>query len=238
MNNNSHKKEVHPCQKAFAKVDDFTHDETWRIFRIMAEFVESFETMSSQGPLITLFGSARTKPDNIFYQEAEKMGRLLAENGYGVLTGGGPGIMEAVNKGAFEAEGSSASVGLNIALPSEQLPNTFQTESLFFRYFFIRKVCFLKYSLGVIIFPGGFGTLDEFFEAITLVQTEKINRIPTIMVGKTYWSPLLEWIKSTMLAEGMIDANDLKLFKLVDSAQEAMDYLLECHKFGVQQTVK
>ena len=163
MNNNSHKKEVHPCQKAFAKVDDFTHDETWRIFRIMAEFVESFETMSSQGPLITLFGSARTKPDNIFYQEAEKMGRLLAENGYGVLTGGGPGIMEAVNKGAFEAEGSSASVGLNIALPSEQLPNTFQTESLFFRYFFIRKVCFLKYSLGVIIFPGGFGTLDEFF---------------------------------------------------------------------------
>lgn len=236
MINSSQKKEIHPSGKAFAKVDDFTKDETWRIFRIMAEFVESFETMSSQGPLITVFGSARTKPDNIFYQEAEKMGRLLAENGYGVITGGGPGIMEAVNKGAFEAEGNS--IGLNIALPSEQLPNNYQTESLFFRYFFIRKVCFLKYTLGVIVFPGGFGTMDEFFEAVTLVQTEKINRIPTIMVGKKYWTPLLEWQKNTVLTEGMIDEDDLKLFKLVDNAQEAMDYLLECHKFGVQNTVK
>ena len=236
MASNPQKKEVHPCRKEFAKVDDFTKDETWRIFRIMAEFVESFETMSSQGPLITVFGSARTKPDNFFYQEAEKMGRLLAENGYGVITGGGPGIMEAVNKGAFEAEGNS--VGLNIALPAEQLPNNYQTESLFFRYFFIRKVCFLKYTLGVIIFPGGFGTLDEFFEAVTLVQTEKINRIPTVMIGKKYWSPLLEWQKETMLAEGMIDEDDLQLFKLVDNAQEAMNYLLECHKFGVQNTVK
>lgn len=216
---------------------DFLHEETWRIFRIMAEFVESFETMASQGPLITVFGSAREKPDSPIYQQAIKMGKLLAENGYGVITGGGPGVMEAVNKGAFEAEG--VSVGLNIELPMEQKPNPFQNVSIDFRYFFIRKVCFLKYALGVIVFPGGFGTMDEFFESITLVQTDKINRIPTILVGREFWEPLIEWIKTEMLEKyHFISSEDTGLFKVVDSAEEAITHLLECHKYGVQYTTK
>jgi uncharacterized protein (TIGR00730 family) len=226
----------HPASKDFASMDDFTREETWRIFRIMAEFVESFETMSKQGPLVTVFGSARAKPDSQIYQEAEKMGRLLAENGYGVISGGGEGVMGAVNKGAYDAGG--VSVGLNIELPMEQRPNQYQTESLFFRYFFVRKVCFLKYTLGVIAFPGGFGTLDEFFEALTLVQTEKINRIPVIVVGGKFWKPMIEWFKSSLLEEGVISPEDMKLFKVVDSSEEAMEYLLECHRFGVQVTVK
>lgn len=214
---------------------DFVAGETWRIFRIMAEFVESFETMAHQGPLITVFGSARTKSDDPIYQQAVEMGRLLAQNGYGVLTGGGPGIMEAANRGATEAGGKS--VGLNIDLPMEQHPNEYQSISLDFRYFFIRKVCFLKYTLGVIVFPGGFGTMDELFEAVTLVQTNKINKVPTVMVGKEFWTPVEQWIKKSMLAaHNYIDEADVELFKVVDSAEEAMDYLLELHKDGVVTT--
>jgi uncharacterized protein (TIGR00730 family) len=214
---------------------DFATGETWRIFRIMAEFVESFETMAHQGPLITVFGSARTQPDDPIYQQAVEMGKLLAQNGYGVLTGGGPGIMEAANRGATEAGGKS--IGLNIDLPMEQHPNEYQKISLDFRYFFIRKVCFLKYTLGVIVFPGGFGTMDELFEAVTLVQTNKINKIPTVMVGKDFWSPIEQWIKKTMLNEyNYIDEADTDLFKVVDSAAEAMQYLLELHKDGVITT--
>ncbi len=227
---------LHPCQKAFASTSDFTRDETWRIFRIMAEFVEAFEEMSCQNALITVFGSARSKPDSESYQDAEKMGKLLVENGYGVLTGGGPGIMEAANKGAFNAGG--VSIGLNIELATEQSPNTYQTKSLFFRYFFVRKVCFLKYSMGVIVFPGGFGTLDEFFESVTLVQTEKINRIPTILVGKKFWEPIIRNIDNTMLEYSTISPEDTELFKLVDTADEAIAHLLECHKYGIQNTVK
>ena len=229
-------KSTHPCRKDFASLKDFTSEETWRIFRIMAEFVESFETMSHQGPLITVFGSARTKPDSDEFKEAEKMGKLLAENGYGVITGGGEGVMRAVNKGAFEAGGCS--LGLNIDLPMEQKPNAFQTESLFFRYFFVRKVCFLKYTMGVIVFPGGFGTMDEFFEALTLVQTEKINRIPIIIVGDEFWKGLVTWFNEGLIKSGMIHKEDLELYKLVPNADEAIKYLLNCHRFGIQNTVK
>ena len=226
----------HPVENDFADMGDFTSNDTWRVFRIMAEFVESFETMSQQGPLITVFGSARTKPDSPVYKEAEKMGRLLAENGYGVISGGGEGIMGAVSKGAYEAGGDS--IGLNIELPNEQLPNKFQTHSLYFRYFFIRKVCFLKYTLGVVVFPGGYGTLDEFFESITLVQTEKINRIPIVVVGGDFWEDMCKWFKTSLQESDMIEKADLDLYKLVPDADAAIKYLLECHRYGVLPTVK
>ncbi|MFA6714798.1 MAG: TIGR00730 family Rossman fold protein [Victivallales bacterium] len=211
-------------------------DDTWRIFRIMAEFVEAFETMSRQGPLVTVFGSARTEIDSPEYKEAEKVGRLLAENGYGVISGGGEGIMGAVNKGAYEAGGQS--IGLNIELPNEQTPNKFQTHSLFFRYFFIRKVCFLKYSVGVIVFPGGYGTLDEFFESITLVQTNKINRIPIITVGGEFWEDLFAWFRNGLLKNEKINEDDLDLFTPVPDADAAVKHLLACHRYGVQPTVR
>lgn len=217
-----------------AHLHDFTKEEPWRIFRIMAEFVDSFETMSSQGPLVTVFGSARTKPEEHFYQDAEKFGRLLVENGYGALTGGGPGIMEAVNKGAYEANG--ASVGLNIILPMEQSPNPYQTTGIDYRYFFIRKVCFLKYALAVVGYPGGFGTMDEFFEAMTLIQTHKVNAVPIVLVGKKFWTPMVEWLKNTLIEDGMISPEDMDLFRVVDSADEAMAHILECHKAGIIQT--
>jgi hypothetical protein len=218
-----------------ASKDNVIVDDTWRIFRIMAEFVEAFETMSRQGPMVTVFGSARTEPDSPEYKEAEKVGRLLAENGYGVISGGGDGIMGAVNKGAYEAGGQS--IGLNIELPNEQAPNKFQTHSLFFRYFFIRKVCFLKYTVGVIVFPGGFGTMDEFFESITLVQTNKINRIPIITVGGEFWQGLFDWMNKGLLGNKMIDEEDLDLFSVVPDAETAIKHLLACHRYGVQPTV-
>lgn len=233
MKNKQHK---HPVDNDFADMGDFTNNDTWRIFRIMAEFVESFETMSQQGPLVTVFGSARTKPDSPAYKEAEKMGRLLAENGYGVISGGGEGIMGAVSKGAYEAGGDS--IGLNIELPNEQQPNKFQTHSLSFRYFFIRKVCFLKYTLGVVVFPGGYGTLDEFFESITLVQTGKINRIPIVVVGGESWEELFTTINKHLQESGAIEESDVDLYKIVPDVDAAMKYLLECHRYGVQPTVK
>ncbi len=211
-------------------------NDAWRIFRIMSEFVDSFETMAHQGPLISVFGSARTKPDSPEYAEAEKMGRLLVESKYGVLTGGGGGIMGAANKGAFEAGGTS--VGLNIELPHEQKPNPYQTTSLFFRYFFVRKVCFLKYSLGIIIFPGGFGTIDELSEALTMIQTDKVNEIPIIIVGTQFWQRFNEFVTETMLPAGMISAADLELYSVVDTAEEALAILKKSHRYGVQNTVK
>ena len=229
---------AHPSHQKFASSLQQNHFETWRIFRIMSELVESFEDMSEiQSPLITVFGSARTPADNHFYLEAEKLGRLLAESGYGVLTGGGGGIMEAAHKGAFNAGGET--VGLNIVLPHEQRPNPYQTKSLDFRYFFIRKVNFLKYTVGVFIFPGGFGTMDEFFESITLVQTGKVNRIPLILVGREFWQPAVKWIEATLLENhGYISPEDMELFKIVDSAEEGMQYLKECHRFGSSGTVR
>lgn len=214
---------------------DFCPAESWRILRIMSEFVESFDTLAHAKEMsVSVFGSARTPEDSPDYKEALKMGRLLAENGYGVITGGGNGIMGAANRGAFEAQGQS--VGLNIELPHEQHPNPFQTISLAFRYFFVRKVCFLKYSTAVIVFPGGFGTLDELGEVLTMVQTKKINAIPIILVGKKFWAGMADWFK-TMEKDGMISPGDIDLVKIVDSADEAMEYLLACHKYGPRGTV-
>ncbi len=227
------------CKKRpvmLSKLPDFTKEEPWRIFRIMAEFVEAFETMSKQGPLITIFGSARTPPEDKYYKDAEKLARLLVEHGYGILTGGGPGIMEAGNKGAYEAGG--VSVGLNIELPMEQKPNPYQTEGIDFRYFFIRKVCFLKYTVAVVAYPGGFGTIDEFSEAITLIQTDKVNKIPVVLVGKKFWTPLVDWFKTTMIEEKKVCPKDLDLFKLVDTAEEALEHIVKCHRKGMINTVK
>jgi len=204
---------------------DMTEEDPWRIFRIMAEFVESFEEMGRQGPLVTVFGSARTKPGHPEYEEAVKMGRLIVESGFGALTGGGPGIMEAVNKGAFEAKGRS--VGLNIKLPMEQQANPYLTTTIDFRYFFIRKVNFLKYTSAVVAFPGGFGTLDEVFEAITLVQTEKVEKAPMVLVGVDFWNPVVEWFKNTLIERDKISPEDMELFVVVDSADEAMDHILK-----------
>ena len=226
-----------PSREKFISSLRQAHFDTWRIFRIMAEFVESFEAMAEiDTPMITVFGSARTQEDNPWYGEALTLGRLLAERGYGVITGGGGGIMEAAQKGAFEAGGFT--VGLNIVLPHEQKPNLFQSKSLNFRYFFIRKVNFLKNSLGIFVFPGGFGTMDEFFESLTLIQTNKANRIPVILVGRKFWHGIVHWIEKTLIENNCIAPEDVKLFHVVDSAEEGMSYLLDCHRFGVAGTVR
>lgn len=200
--------------------------DSWQIFKIMAEFVDGFEKLAKIGPCVSIFGSARTKNENKYYQMAVDTGRLLTERGYGVITGGGPGIMEAGNKGAYEAGGKS--VGLNIELPFEQFHNRYidRDKILEFDYFFIRKVMFMKYSQGYIVLPGGFGTMDELFEAMTLIQTGKIARFPIVLVGVDYWKGLIDWIKDTMLeTEKNINAEDLNLFRLVDTAEEAAEHI-------------
>ena len=217
-------------------IDMLSIRESWRMFRILAEIVDGFETLSDLGPCVSIFGSARVKPENPLYAEGETIAKLLVESGYGVITGGGPGIMGGASKGAFEAGGKS--VGLNIELPMEQHPNHYQTNSLSFRYFFVRKVCFLKYSTAIIVYPGGFGTLDELCEVLTMIQTGKINRIPVILVGKDFWSGLLHWFKNVLVKEKTISPADMELFHLVDSAEEAVSYLLMCHRFGFRTTVK
>ena len=216
---------------------EFTKGDSWRVFRIMAEFIDTFETMAKYKDLVPIFGSARLKPDSPAYQDCVRLGELLADAGYGVLSGGGPGIMEAANKGAWQRKG--VSVGLNIKLPMEQHENLYQTESLEFRYFFIRKVCFMKYSVAVVAYPGGFGTLDEISEALTLVQTNKVNRVPVVFVGKAVWSPLLDWFKNTQLEQGMISSGDMELFYLADNADEACEYIKAWHaKNGRESTVQ
>ena len=216
---------------------DFMPAESWRILRIMSEFVESFDRMGNIRQLhVSVFGSARTPKDSKYYNEAVEVGKQLVKAGYGVITGGGPGIMEAASKGAFEAGGRS--VGLNIELPMEQYPNPYQNESLSFRYFFVRKVCFLKYSSAVIVFPGGFGTLDELSEVLTMVQTGKINMIPIIFVGSEFWNGLVGWFKQQLVDDGMISPGDINLFKVVDSAEEAVSYLEECHRYSKRSSVK
>ena len=195
--------------------------ESWRVFRIMSEFVEGFETLSSLSGAVSVFGSARTPGDHPVYAEAEATGRLLAERGRPVITGGGPGVMEAANKGAFEAGGCS--VGLNIALPMEQAPNPYQTVKLDFDYFFCRKVMFVKYARAFVIFPGGFGTMDEFFESLTLIQTLKIEPFPVVCVGSRFWGGLLDWVRAT-LCEGYatISPEDLDLVHVTDDVEEAV----------------
>jgi len=195
-------------------------DDTWRMFRIMAEFVEGFELLSSVGPAVSIFGSARTKPEDPNYKMAVHLGRRCVEEGFAVITGGGPGIMEAANKGAAEAGG--VSVGLNIELPFEQKPNPFAKKQMGFRYFFVRKVMFVKYAVAFIICPGGFGTLDEFFEALTLIQTKKIKPFPVFLVNSGYWRGMLSWLRDTMVNENMIGAEDLSLFHVRDDPEEVI----------------
>jgi uncharacterized protein (TIGR00730 family) len=200
--------------------------DSWQIFKIMAEFVDGFEKLAKIGPCVSIFGSARTAQENKYYTIAEDCARILTERGYGVISGGGPGIMEAANKGAFETGGKS--VGLNIDLPFEQFHNKYidRDKILEFDYFFVRKVMFMKYSQGFIVLPGGFGTMDELFEALTLIQTGKVARFPIVLVGKNYWSGLMDWVKSTMLnVENNIKEDDLNLYRLVDTAEEATEHI-------------
>ena len=217
-------------RQAFATKDwnDIKATDSWQIFKIMSEFVEGFEKMSRIGPCVSIFGSARTKPENPYYKLAEEIAFKLTKEGYGVISGGGPGIMEAANKGA--KSGGGKSVGLNIVLPFEQFANPYvdNDKNINFDYFFVRKTIFLKYSQGFIAMPGGFGTLDEMFEAITLIQTNKVAHFPIIMVGKSYWEGLLKWVKETMLLqEHNINEKDLELFHIVDTADEAVAIITE-----------
>ncbi|MCC7517919.1 MAG: TIGR00730 family Rossman fold protein [Verrucomicrobiae bacterium] len=209
---------------------DYTQEEPWRIFRIMAEFVDSFEALSKIGRAVTVFGSARTRPAHPDYQKAVQTGRLLAQQKLAVITGGGPGIMEAANRGA--KKGGGISVGLNIELPAEQKPNAYQTHPIHFHYFFCRKVCFVKYSMGFVLFPGGYGTLDEFFEAITLVQTNRTRRFPIIMVGKRYWRGLDRWIRGRLRDEKLISPKDPDLYALVDEPHEVVAQIQKFFRSG------
>jgi hypothetical protein len=201
-----------------AMLSNFADNDTWRIFRIMAEFVDGFEALSGVGPAVSVFGSARTKPDDPYYLKAENLGKLLAQAGFAVITGGGPGTMEAANKGAKDVGG--VSVGLNILLPHEQRPNPHVTIQMDFHYFFARKMMFVKYACALVVFPGGYGTMDEFFEALTLVQTDKIVHFPVYLYGSEYWKGLVDWLKGKMLEEGCISPQDLDIFKISDSEEE------------------
>jgi uncharacterized protein (TIGR00730 family) len=204
---------------------DFTHSDPWRVFRIMGEFVEGFDTLANVGRSVTIFGSARVKPDHPQYDHARVTARLLAETGFSVITGGGPGIMEAANRGA--QEGGAPSIGCNIELPFEQGINAYVDVAVNFRYFFVRKTMFVKYAEAFIIFPGGFGTMDELFEALTLIQTGKVRDFPVILFGTEYWQGLLDWLRASMLAEGKISAPDLDLLVVTDSPEEAVRVIQE-----------
>ncbi len=210
----------HPNDTTFIMRED-----PWRIFRIMAEFVDSFQSLAKVGPAVTIFGSARTKPEDKYYHAAHDIAKGLAKHNLAVVTGGGPGIMEAANKGAAHAGGKS--VGLNIELPHEQAGNRFANVPVNFHYFFSRKVCFVKYSLAFIFMPGGFGTLDEFYEVVTLVQTGRIPKFPLIMYGREHWKGLFAWMKTQLEKEALISPGDLELVHFVDEPQEAIDIILE-----------
>jgi uncharacterized protein (TIGR00730 family) len=204
-------------------VDELTKHDTWRMFRIMAEFVEGFEVLPDVHPAVTIFGSARVSRSSLIYRTTEKLARLLAENQFNVISGGGPGVMEAANKGA--AEGGGKSVGLHIHLPREQKPNNYANIRLDFNYFFIRKVMFVKYAVAYVILPGGFGTLDELFEALTLIQTKRIRSFPVILMDSRYWKGLVDWIKTTLLKSKFISPQDLDIFHLVDKPEEAVSII-------------
>ncbi|MFD1716678.1 TIGR00730 family Rossman fold protein [Georgenia deserti] len=211
---------------------EWLHQDPWRVMRIQAEFVEGFGALADLGPAIAVFGSARIQPDDAEYALAEDVGRRLVEAGYAVVTGGGPGVMEAANKGAVEADG--VSVGLGIELPFEQGMNEWVDLGVNFRYFFARKTMFLKYSQGFVVLPGGFGTMDELFEALTLVQTQKVSSFPIVLLGSDYWGGLIEWLQTSMLDRGTISEHDLDLLPVVDTAEEAVDAVLQ----GMAQLVR
>lgn len=199
-------------------INEKTVEDSWRLFNILAEFVQGFEALSDCHPAVSVFGSTRVKPEDEIYQKAERIGGLLAQNGFSVITGGGPGVMEAANKGASEAGGKS--IGLNIQLPFEQKPNSYANLPLSFRYFFVRKVMFVKYAVAFLILPGGFGTMDELMESVTLIQTHRIRPFPVILVGSDYWKGLLDWMKKVVLKEGKISPEDLDIFQLMDDPNQ------------------
>jgi uncharacterized protein (TIGR00730 family) len=204
-------------------IDDFTLRDTWRLFHIIAEFVEGFENLSDIQPAVSIFGSARCVKGDPLYDKTYNLSRLLGKNGFNVITGGGGGVMEAANRGAKEA--GVKSVGINIELPYEQKPNKYSNVHLSYRYFFVRKVMFIKYAMAYIIMPGGFGTLDECFEAITLIQTKKVKPFPVILVDSTYWKGLLDWIQENMLATGKVSKEDMDIFKVMDEPEEIVEYI-------------
>lgn len=217
-------------------IDDLRGKETWRLFRIISEFVEGFEELADIGPAVSIFGSSHFTPKNKYYKKAVEVAGILSKNGYTVITGGGPGIMEAANKGAARAKGLS--VGLNITLPKEQKPNPFQNKSLQFRYFFARKVMFIKYAVGYVCMPGGFGTLDEFFEALTLIQTHKIHPFPLILFGSEYWGQVTDFMKNTMLKYGTITAEDMAIIKLTDDPYEVLKIINKHRDWKMQKIVE
>lgn len=204
-------------------IDALSIEESWRIFRIMAEFVEGIDDLSKLKQAVTIFGSARTRPGDEYYDKAEYLAKKLVGNGFSVITGGGPGIMEAGNKGASEAGGQS--VGLNIRLPYEQKPNPFANIVLEYKYFFVRKVMFVKYAVAYVIFPGGFGTMDELFEALTLIQTKRIKPFPVVLMGRDYWKGLFDWLRDTMLRHANIDECDLDLIHITDDPDDAVRHI-------------
>lgn len=225
------KEEEHSLERALHF--DFTRTDPWRVFRIMSEFVEGFDELSHIPPSVAIFGSARIKPDDATYQAAVKTATLLAKAGFGIITGGGPGIMEAGNKGA--QEGENCSIGCNIELPFEQGPNPYLDISLDFRYFFVRKTMFIKYAEAFIIFPGGFGTMDELFEALTLIQTKKVSHFPVILYDSKYWKGLIDWIRDTMLATEKIHPEDAGLLLLSDDPQEICNIVIDAYQESYRQ---
>ena len=229
MNNGNHRKKPDlsdaELREAQFLIDEFKVGDTWRIFKIISEFVEGFEKLTEVGPAISIFGSARSVEGDLNYNNAHELGSTMARKDIAVITGGGPGIMEAANKGAFEAGGRS--IGINIELPFEQRPNQYTTDLITMKYFFIRKVLLVKYAQAFVIFPGGFGTMDECFEALTLIQTMKIRPFPIILVGKEYWEGLLKWIRDEMLKNGLVREDDYELIRLVDDVKEAEKIILD-----------
>jgi len=203
--------------------DDFTNEDTWRMFRIMSEFVEGFEVLSQVGRAVSIFGGSRVARGNKYYKLAEDTAYLLAKEGYAIITGSGPGIMEAGNKGASRAKGHS--IGLNIQIPMEQQSNKYVDTLLDFRYFFVRKVMFVKYAKAFVIMPGGFGTLDELFESLNLIQTDRIGKFPVVLMGREYWKGMLSWLKATVLKNGNISPKDLDIFKVTDSPEEVVEII-------------
>jgi len=204
-------------------VDALSVDESWRVFRIMAEFVEAIEELSKIGHAVSIFGSAREAPGDIYYEKAREVANILGKEGFSVITGGGPGIMEAANRGASEAD--AGSVGMNIQLPFEQKPNTYANINIAYKYFFVRKVMFVKYAMAYIILPGGFGTMDELFEALTLIQTKRIRSFPVVLMGSEYWGGLVDWIKGTMLPEGKISKEDLEFIQVIDEPDQVVKHI-------------